>query len=408
VDTGEKLWSNKNSKTTPILSSNGIVAVPAYSTDQFSELIDLQSGKELGKIQTATSKFASLQYSPLGDFIFAVEISSDDGSSNEKLHIIKADTGERVIKIGFVLLASLDKEGKKNLVKFSPDGRYAVLPSGYNQILWDIQNKKPLYTLSGINKFSSVISNNFMIVQKAFTNKLQVLRLSDLSLIYEINTGVELSYSTKILISPDERRFTIGTPVDKGTIKIQNRDLSNGQLISEQTVNSSSNGSFPKSGLYFCSSSELFKTGMDSALKTFITSTKLPVTTCEWGKDEKSFMFVSSDYSWKNKPSDFVFEQYDSLALKSKSKFILPAGKVFLTSYEFSSDLSKLITLTNEKVQLWSLAGNKKLLELSQDSITYDASFDPGGKYFATASADGFVRVYKLQNGELLYSVGSQ
>ena len=95
------------------------------------------------------------------------------------------------------------------------------------------------------------------------------------------------------------------------------------------------------------------------------------------------------------------------LTLNQKGKFVLPAKKVRLTGHEFTQDLSKLLTFTNEKIELWSPNKNKKLIELSQEAITNDASFDPSSKYFATASADGFIRVYETLSGKLLFSIGN-
>ncbi|MDZ7958205.1 MAG: hypothetical protein RMY34_09940 [Aulosira sp. DedQUE10] len=304
-------------------------------------------------------------------------------------------------------LATLKHPVKVNDINFSADSKVLAVSLANNTVqLWNFQGKK-LGILKSQNNFNEIyfspdgknIATNSADQNNVILWNLEGQKLAKYIFADKIN---------KIIFSKDGQRLVILSYNDKlfsyekNVYNISFWDIK-GDKLSEIKLHSWNNLKLSPDGQFFIniSSNKAVELWDFNGKKLGTLQNQGSLSVVDWSPDGQNIIttsIINSAHLW-----DIQGHQLGKLPFMDigGSQFS-PDGEHLIT---FASEFSNYSTFSNDEasdeskktVRLWSLRGNQPAIDLSYEGQLNDKAFSPNGKYFATASGDGGVRLWNMQ-----------
>ena len=349
------------------------------STDNTATIWDAVSGKQIVDLIGHSADINSIQFSPDGKKIATAAL-------NDYTRIWDAGTGKLIVNIieqvywikspQFQTYAQF-----RPIARFSPDGKKIVTTSKYNTVtIWDAASGNFIADLKGHISFVNTVQfspdgNKILTASEDLTAKIWNAKTG--SLITDLKGHTSQINSAQY--STDERKIII--IFTDTTARIW--DTASGTLMTavKGFITNAYDDQFGLEGKkiiagIFDSTTYIW----DEKLGTLIAGVKAPVVN-----------IYSAKFSQKKKIIMKPWDKTATIVDVTTGNFIseLTGHTSFIISAEFSPDVKKIVTTSNDhSVKVWD-AGSGKLLISIPGHRFKSASFSPDGNKIVTSSSDG-------------------
>jgi len=362
----------------------------ASGTGYSAKLLEVASGRVLGKLEGHTGLLVSAAFSPDGASVLT---ASDDGTARlwdvrsvQTLHVLRGHT-DRLTDAAF-----------------SPDGKLAATASlDGTAILWDVRAGKKLLQLKGHQ--STVNSARF----SSDGRRVVTASGDNTAMVWDVSTGKRLA---RLEGHVDSVTFANFSPVDPGLILTISRDRTgkvwkslNATHWDWHPINELRGHADILTAAAFSADGQFIVTGSrDRSIRVWKSLTEHgrlafyghsgALHDAKFSPDGSQVVSASSDNTARVWSVD-----------TPGTPQVLAGHKDSLSSVAFSADGGRIVTGSDDHTAIiWDARTGKALQTLygHEDNVNR-ARFDPGGTRVATASDDNTARLWDAATGKVLH-----
>jgi WD40 repeat protein len=401
---------------TGTLSPDGMKAV-CHADDRGIKIRDLEKKIWLPRPEISDSWILQQQFSPDGRTLL---IGID---STIKLFDVQT---------GGLLLTLMGAGDNSNPAVFSPDGQKIMLTTGTGLTrIWNAQDGQLLSTLDSTPLFAGKQSTaNSREVQSGpvvfspdgqkIVIEPDIWNAADGSLLHHLPVeqfSVEQFSSLGAPLSPDSKKMVMNFTDESQKIRAKSWDVQNGKLLQDlswRTGNQYYSYQQIRNIRFSPDGKRIVTTAPnDSIIRVWDSEAGELIFSLSCDEGKPAFAYFSSDgkniISWMNNGTIKTWNIQNRELIKSESwpeTLIEPFFYWFISS----NDVKMLASFSdNWDVGIWDIQGRRFLhkLEGKLKNISF-ASFSPDGtKIMAEASSSDTIRMWNVQNGNLLYSLNA-
>jgi WD40 repeat protein len=362
--------------TSVAFSPDGKLLATAGS-DHLIYLWDASTGQPLAKLSGHTQKVWKVVFSPDGNKLAS---AGWDGTArvwdvNARLEI-KTLTGHT---------------GNVSGLAFSPDGSKLATGSWDKQIkLWNVSTGKELTSFNGHANWVWSVAFSPDGQRLASTSEDHTVRLWNVETFREeaLLTGHGASvYSSTF--SPDGK--LLATSSNNGNVKIWNtRTL-------EETANLTGHSFSVYSVAFSPDGTRLASAGVDRIVRVWDIASAKEIARIKGHRDEIRGLGFSPDGRTIATASDDLTVKLWDAGTNDQPDTLLH-NQNFIDSLCFSPDGRIVVTANKSVIAFWDVMTGKMLFDIPTESIIYDLSFSPDGKYIAASHRDNTVTLWDVIN----------
>ncbi len=448
-----KLDTHTSGLKTARFSPDGMRILTAFD-DNTLKIWEAATGHLVYDIKAENKDLSVFQFSPNGQYIAAIFNEEVIYDKKNNINYVRYESNLKMLDVtsGSLVLDDF-KHNERNIMQFSPDGKYLAAVAGNVTSVWNTTNGNLMNGLDGQVKYlhSGQISPDGKLLLTAFDKKVLVWDVSNGKFLFEL--GGQKNDINEALFSPDGK-FILTISNDS---VLQIWDTNRGKQKYSLTGHSegisslqfSHDGEFVmttshdnKSNVWDIQNGSLFQSISDSLIKSTNEGSSFMEYSIKLSPDGKYVLpikvnhdSVASVYSIESMTSEFqlighnqpineAFYSQNQKYIVTINSSIPPLAKVwkaengeFLYDFTiqtlgfwtvgFSPNGNKIITTTYEgDIQVWNASDGKLIYSLEgHDGWYTTAQFSPNGKSIVSVSSDGTIKVWDLLSGQLVYDL---